>query len=139
MAERSNAAVLKTVESQGSVGSNPTLSARERSCSSWSTCRLRPRAPGGRGDAPDRPASGNPQERPSDLTDENRLDVGWRPGLCATCVHARIVQTSRQSRFVLCELSRTDPRFRRYPNLPVLTCDGFEARNGTSQVTTNRP
>ena len=73
------------------------------------------------------------------MTDENRVDVRWPPGLCGGCVHARIVETARESRFVLCELSRTDPRFPRYPNLPVLACDGFEAGDRTSQVTTNRP
>jgi hypothetical protein len=54
-------------------------------------------------------------------------------------VHARVVETARGSRFLLCELSRTDPRFPRYPNLPVLACDGFEADDRTSQGTTNRP
>lgn len=49
-------------------------------------------------------------------------------GLCSECRHARAVETRRGSRFVLCELSRTDPRFPRYPALPVLRCAGFEAR-----------
>ena len=48
-------------------------------------------------------------------------------GLCSECRHARAVETRRGSRFVLCELSRTDTRFPRYPRLPVLGCAGFEA------------
>jgi len=48
-----------------------------------------------------------------------------RVGLCAGCRHARVVQ-SKRSTFWLCELSRTDPRFPRYPALPVLQCAGFE-------------
>jgi hypothetical protein len=48
-------------------------------------------------------------------------------GLCETCRHARTVETARGSRFVLCERSRTDPRFPRYPPLPVTRCAGFEA------------
>jgi hypothetical protein len=40
----------------------------------------------------------------------------------------RVVETARGSRFLLCELSRVDARFPRYPTLPVLACDGFEAR-----------
>ncbi len=48
-------------------------------------------------------------------------------GLCDRCRHARLVTSGRGSRFVLCELSRTDARFPRYPRLPVLTCAGFEA------------
>jgi hypothetical protein len=36
------------------------------------------------------------------------------------------VVTAKGSRFVLCERSRTDIRFRRYPPIPVLSCPGFE-------------
>jgi hypothetical protein len=48
-------------------------------------------------------------------------------GLCGACRHRRTVETARGSRFLLCERSRTDSRFPRYPRLPVLACDGFEA------------
>jgi hypothetical protein len=47
-----------------------------------------------------------------------------RIGLCFRCIHARIVRTTR-SVFWRCGLSDTDPRFARYPRLPVLECDGF--------------
>ena len=47
-------------------------------------------------------------------------------GLCARCVHARLVVSGRGSHFVLCERSRTDRRFPRYPPLPVMACVGFE-------------
>jgi len=46
-------------------------------------------------------------------------------GLCASCVHAQKVESSKGSSFVLCRLSLTDPRFARYPRLPVVTCDGY--------------
>ena len=48
-------------------------------------------------------------------------------GLCGACRHAREVATTRGSRFILCERSRTDPTFARYPRLPVLACRGYEA------------
>ena len=32
-------------------------------------------------------------------------------GLCATCVHAKRLKTKGDSILVLCDLSRTDPRF----------------------------
>ena len=51
-----------------------------------------------------------------------------RIGLCLTCVHARQVRTPR-STFWLCQLSATDPRFERYPRLPVVACDGWEREN----------
>ena len=47
-------------------------------------------------------------------------------GLCDSCTHARLVETRAGSRFTLCELSRTDPRYPRYPPLPVLACAGHE-------------
>jgi hypothetical protein len=47
-------------------------------------------------------------------------------GLCDTCRHQRIVRTTRGSAFSLCERSRFDPRFPRYPRLPVVQCDGYE-------------
>ena len=48
-------------------------------------------------------------------------------GLCDRCMHARRIENDRGSIFVLCELSRTDARFPRYPRLPVVACTGFEA------------
>lgn len=46
-------------------------------------------------------------------------------GLCATCVHAKVITSQRGSVFYLCQLSFTDPRFARYPALPVLSCSGY--------------
>jgi hypothetical protein len=54
------------------------------------------------------------------------MGIGPPPiGLCDTCRHARLIRSGRGSRFLLCELSRTDPRFPRYPRLPVLACTGY--------------
>lgn len=50
------------------------------------------------------------------------------PGLCRACVNARVVRSGRGSTFWLCELSRTDPAFPRYPPLPVVRCSGFTPR-----------
>jgi hypothetical protein len=49
-------------------------------------------------------------------------------GLCATCVHARVVVSDRGSRFYFCERSKTDPRFPRYPPLPVVACIGYDEK-----------
>jgi hypothetical protein len=46
-------------------------------------------------------------------------------GLCPRCRHVQQVRTPR-SVFLLCTLSRTDPRFERYPRQPVLACPGYE-------------
>ena len=50
------------------------------------------------------------------------------PGLCAACVNARVITSGKGSTFWLCELSRTDPAFPRYPPLPVVRCSGFTPR-----------
>jgi hypothetical protein len=46
-------------------------------------------------------------------------------GLCAGCRHARVQETRRGGRFWRCLRADTDPRFARYPRLPVGTCAGF--------------
>jgi hypothetical protein len=62
------------------------------------------------------------------------MDVAPTPGsgplagLCESCLHARYIATARGSVFLLCERSRGDARFARYPRLPVDVCDGFEPR-----------
>jgi hypothetical protein len=48
-------------------------------------------------------------------------------GLCARCRHSRTVP-SRTTVFWMCERSKTDPRFPKYPRLPVLVCVGFQPR-----------
>ncbi|HEY5285602.1 MAG TPA: hypothetical protein VIJ50_00680 [Solirubrobacteraceae bacterium] len=48
-------------------------------------------------------------------------------GLCDTCKHRRLVPNTRGSVFSLCERSRTDPAYPRYPRLPVLRCGGYES------------
>lgn len=52
------------------------------------------------------------------------------PGLCATCLHAHRIQSTRGSTFWRCRRSETDPRFPRYPSLPVLSCGGHEPADG---------
>jgi len=47
-------------------------------------------------------------------------------GMCATCLHVRHMQSDRGSVFFLCQLALTDDRFRKYPRLPVLQCDGYK-------------
>ena len=47
-------------------------------------------------------------------------------GLCDSCAHQRLIRNTRGSEFSLCERSRTEPEFPRYPRLPVLECRGYE-------------
>src|SRR5580658_3417642 len=47
-------------------------------------------------------------------------------GLCVSCTHVRPIRSDRGSLFYLCSLSAIDPRFTKYPRLPVLSCTGYE-------------
>jgi hypothetical protein len=55
-------------------------------------------------------------------------------GLCADCRHARRIESDRGSVFFLCERALTDPRFQKYPRLPLLTCEGYEKAGEPSQA-----
>ena len=57
-------------------------------------------------------------------------------GLCDTCDHQRLVRNTRGSTFSLCERSRTDPDFPRYPRLPVAACTGYEERGPSPDTIT---
>jgi hypothetical protein len=61
---------------------------------------------------------------PSTSTRRERPAVG----LCDTCVFQRKVPNTRGSTFSLCNRSREDPAYPRYPRLPVLNCAGYERR-----------
>jgi hypothetical protein len=47
-------------------------------------------------------------------------------GLCERCRHAQRVTSAKGSVFWLCGRSADDPRFAKYPRLPVLSCPGYE-------------
>ncbi|HEX5478677.1 MAG TPA: hypothetical protein VFY79_03045 [Dehalococcoidia bacterium] len=53
-------------------------------------------------------------------------DAGSATNLCPLCAHVRRVTSARGSTFLLCDRSRGDPRFPRYPRLPVTRCAGYE-------------
>ncbi len=59
------------------------------------------------------------------MTSDEKL-IG-KSGLCADCLHAKKIVSGKGSEFLLCELSKTDPRFTRYPRLPVLSCTGYQS------------
>ena len=62
-----------------------------------------------------------------------------RSSLCRSCAAVRLVETPRGSTFLLCERSRTDPRFPRYPYQPVVRCDGHEPTAGRSTDRSDSP
>ena len=60
----------------------------------------------------------------SDLTSAAKK----RLGLCASCRHARLIESAKGSQFLLCQLSQSDPNFPKYPRLPVLDCPGYQTK-----------
>ena len=67
------------------------------------------------------------------MADDLPPEAGEEPypaaGLCDRCLHAEIVR-SKRSRFLRCRLADRDPRFDKYPRLPVVACEGFAAAPG---------
>ena len=53
--------------------------------------------------------------------------------LCESCVRMREVITPKGSRFLLCQLSQTDPAYPKYPPQPVVQCDGYRKKDKTEQ------
>lgn len=49
-------------------------------------------------------------------------------GLCSNCRHSQVLESDRGSTFLLCQLSRTDRSFPKYPRVPVLICRGYVAK-----------
>jgi len=50
----------------------------------------------------------------------------------------RIATNRRESVFYRCLRSETDPRFVRYPPLPVLRCPGYDRRDSPAQPERDR-
>ena len=49
--------------------------------------------------------------------------------LCETCGSLREVVNPKGSRFFLCQLSKINPAFPKYPPQPVVSCDGYQPRD----------
>jgi hypothetical protein len=64
------------------------------------------------------------------MADPLSLAERQRIGLCATCEHARHIVSAKGSRFTLCGKSQQDPRFPKYPPLPVVRCSGYSMSAG---------
>ena len=54
--------------------------------------------------------------------------------LCETCALMREVVTPKGSRFLLCQLSKTDTAYPKYPPQPVVRCDGYRKKEQTEGV-----
>ena len=60
------------------------------------------------------------------------MDLPSIAGLCATCTHVETIRSDRGSIFYRCDLAASDPRFPKYPRLPVLVCSGYVRHSGSA-------
>ena len=51
-----------------------------------------------------------------------------RAGLCADCVNAQTIVSTKGSAFIRCMLHENDGRYPKYPRLPVVECPGYARR-----------
>jgi hypothetical protein len=73
---------------------------------------------------PEADAEGEP-EAGADAEPDGGPKISPDVGLCSACTFVRRVESRRGSVFYRCERSAEDPRYPKYPPLPVLTCPGF--------------
>jgi hypothetical protein len=56
------------------------------------------------------------------------------PSLCETCAWMREVVTPKRSRFLLCQLSKPDTDYPKYPPQPVVRCVDYRKKEQTEGV-----
>jgi hypothetical protein len=56
-----------------------------------------------------------------------------KPSLCETSGWMREIVTPKRSRFLLCQLSQTDPAYPKYLAQPVVRCDSYQKKDQTEQ------
>ena len=54
-------------------------------------------------------------------------------GLCSSCRYVREIVSARGSRFYYCGRSEIDPDYRKYPQLPVRECRGYQVGNDEAE------
>jgi len=54
--------------------------------------------------------------------------------LCETCALMREVVTPKGSRFLLCQLSVSNPDYPKYPPQPVVRCEGYQKKEQKEEI-----
>ena len=72
--------------------------------------------------------------REIDSSTDVEADVEADVGFCGACTFAWRVENRRGAIFYMCGRSAADPRYPKYPLLPVLECPGFVAIPASSPL-----
>jgi hypothetical protein len=67
------------------------------------------------------------------VSEKPEAALGAEPGLCATCLHAKLNLTRRGTAYLRCLRADWDDRLVRYPRLPVPSCPGFQPEDRTTE------
>lgn len=59
--------------------------------------------------------------------------MNMNAGLCETCEHRRIVKSARGRAYLLCSAANRIPTLKKYPPLPVITCEYHLPENTPSE------
>lgn len=54
-------------------------------------------------------------------------------GLCESCRFHSLIVSDKGTEFHLCEKSKTDSTFPKYPQLPVKECNGFQTAKSAKE------
>jgi len=54
--------------------------------------------------------------------------------LCESCGWMREIVTPKGSRFLLCQLSQSNPNYSKYPPQPVVQCDGYQKKEQSEGI-----
>ena len=50
-------------------------------------------------------------------------------GLCVNCIYCRKVKSDKIISYVMCNLSKLNSKYDKYPRLPVYKCHGYVIKN----------
>jgi hypothetical protein len=56
------------------------------------------------------------------------------PSVCETCAWMREITTPKGTRFLLCQLSQSNPNYPKYPPQPVVRCDGYQDKEQSGGI-----
>ncbi len=62
-------------------------------------------------------------------SDNSKSRNTMTPSLCETCAWMREIITPKGSRFLLCQLSKSDPAYPKYPPQPIVRCGGYQRKD----------